>query len=68
MPISRIEASVAREGNDAIYGTGLDGNVVIPSGTTVTITSDMHYNNLDVQSGGILFTNGYRVFVKNTMV
>ena len=67
MPISRIEASVVSEGNDAIYGTGLDGNVVIPSGSTVTITSDMHYNNLDVQSGGILFTNGYRVFVKNTL-
>lgn len=58
---------IQRAGNDAIYGNGIDGNVVIPSGSTVTITSDMYYNTLDVQSGGVLLTNGYRLFVKDTL-
>ena len=58
---------IQRAGNDTVYGNGIDEDVVIPSGTTVTITSDMYYNSLNIQSGGILLTNGYRVFVKETL-
>jgi hypothetical protein len=64
MPISRIEQSVARIGNDSVYGTGLDGDVTISG--TVTLTKDMYYNNLTVPLGNVLLTDGFRVFVKNT--
>lgn len=46
-----------------LYGTGVDGNVTITG--TVTLTSDMHYNNLVVN--GTLDTDGYRVFVAGTL-
>ena len=64
MAISRFEASVARTGNDWVYGDGSDGDVTISG--TVTLTSDRYYNNLTVPLGNVLLTNGYRVFVKNT--
>lgn len=54
-----------RSGNDQLYGNGSDGNVVVS--TNITITSDMYYNNLTVNSGVILNTNGYRVFVKDAL-
>jgi len=66
MPISRIEKSVASLGNDAVYGDGSDGDVVI-TGNPITLTSDMYYNNLTINSGAFLLTNGFRVFVKNTL-
>ncbi len=56
---------VQREGGDAIFGEGTDSDVTIASGTT-TLTKDMYYNNLTVNSGATLFTNGFRVFVKGT--
>lgn len=65
MAISRIEKSVSRVANDEVYGHGGDGDVVITSNTT--ITSDAFYNNLTVNAGVMLHTNGYRVFVKNTL-
>jgi hypothetical protein len=65
MAISRYEPSVARVANDAIYGTGVDGEGVVTVDTT--ITSDMYYNNLTVNSGVVLNTNGFRIFVKNTL-
>jgi len=54
-----------RLGNDKIYGTGSDGNVVISANTT--LTRDMYYNNLTVDFGRVLNTNGFRVFVKGTL-
>lgn len=64
--IIRTNKQVAqRLGNDSVYGTGLDGNVVIASNTT--LTSDMYYNNLTINSGVMLNTAGYKVFVKNTL-
>lgn len=54
-----------RSGNDQLYGNGSDGNVVVSTNTT--ITSDMYYNTLTVNSGVILNTNGYRIFVKDTL-
>lgn len=57
---------VQRSGNDIDYGDGSDGNVVISSNTV--ITRDMYYQNLQVNSGFSLNTNGYRVFVKDSFV
>ena len=65
MPISRIEKSVVRAANDSVYGSGIDGDVTVSS--VVTLTSDMFYNSLTITSAGVLLTNGYRVFVRNTL-
>lgn len=48
------------------FGDGSDGNVIIAAGTT-NLTRDMYYNNLTIQTGGILATKGFRVFVKGTL-
>ncbi len=61
----RTQSFSQRLGNDDIYGQGTDGNVTVSSDTS--ITSDMYYNNLTVNSGVLLKTNGYRIFVKNTL-
>lgn len=50
---------------DPIYGSGKDGNVTLSSNTT--LTRDMYYNNLTVQSGVHVNTAGYRVFVRNLL-
>jgi hypothetical protein len=55
---------VQRIGNDSVYGTGSDGNVVISSNTV--LFRDMYYNSLTVNLGANLDTNGFKVFVKNT--
>ena len=54
-----------RLGNDLVYGQGTDGDVVISSNTT--LTSDKYYNNLTVNNGITLLTNGYRIFIKGTL-
>ena len=48
------------------FGDGSDGDVTISSGTTA-ITRDMYYNNLTISGTGILQTNGFKLFVKNTL-
>lgn len=58
-------AKVQRTGNDSIYGMGNDGTVVIAS--NVSLSRDMYYSNLTINAGVHLNTNGYRVFVKNTL-
>ena len=58
-------ARVQRTGNDWIYGTGSDGDVVIAANTY--LQRDMYYNNLTINSGSHLNTNGFRVFVKNIL-
>jgi hypothetical protein len=58
-------AKVQRIGNDSVYGTGSDGNTVIASNTS--LSRDMYYNNLTVNNGVHLNTNGYRVFVKGSL-
>lgn len=59
-PVDKVQ----RIGNDSVYGMGNDGNVVIS--TNVSLTRDMYYNNLTINNGSHLNTNGYKVFVKNT--
>lgn len=55
-----------RSGNDSVYGPGLDGTVVISTNTT--ISRDMYYDNLTVNSNVTLNTNGFRIFVKNSLI
>jgi len=58
-------AKVQRIGNDSVYGTGSDANVVIASNTS--LSRDMYYNNLTINAGTMLNTNGFKVFVKDTL-
>lgn len=46
------------------FGDGSDGNVTISSGVT-TLSRDMFYNSLTINGSGQLFTNNYKVFIKN---
>ena len=50
--------------NDS-FGDGSDGDVTISANTT--LTRDMYYNNLTIDSTKILTTAGYRIFVKGTL-
>lgn len=58
-------AKTQRLGNDSVYGFGTDGNVVIASNTS--LSRDMYYNNLTINVGSHLNTNGYKVFVRGTL-
>lgn len=52
---------------DLIFGSGVDGSATIATSSTVYLTSDKYYTNLTVESGGTLFTNGFRIFVNGTL-
>lgn len=62
---------------DPVYGTGMDGDVVLDGSTTVlgmapsasvyTMTRDMFFNNLTLNTSVRLAPNGYRIFVKNVL-
>lgn len=54
-------------GVDEMFGDGSDGDVTITSGQTIYLSNDMYYQNLTVQSGAVLFTNGFRIFVNDTL-
>ena len=54
-----------RLGGEEVYGFGQDGDVTIAANTT--LTRDMYYNNLTINSSCTLDTNGYRVFVRGTL-
>ena len=58
--------ALAERGYEITFGNGLDGNVTITSNTT--LTRDMYYNNLTINSGVTLKTNGYKIFVKGTLI
>jgi hypothetical protein len=49
----------------ALFGDGNDGDVIISSNTT--LTHDMNYHNLTVNSGDALSTAGYRVYISGTL-
>lgn len=51
--------------NNDIYGDGSDGNVTISANTS--LTTDMYYNNLTIQTTKVLNPNGFRIFVKGTL-
>lgn len=48
------------------YGDGSDGNATISGGTT-TLARDMYYENLTIESSGVLNAAGFRVFVRDTL-
>jgi hypothetical protein len=58
-------AKVQRIGNDSVYGTGSDGNAIVVS--NVSLSRDMYFNNLTIDNGFHLNTNGFKLFVKNTL-
>jgi hypothetical protein len=49
----------------AIFGDGSDGDVTIATNTT--LSRDMFYTNLTINSGVTLNPNGYRIFVRGTL-
>ncbi len=66
--IRRInKITIQKEGGDTLFGEGQDGAVTITNGVTTYLVRDMYYSSLTVDSGGILFTNGFRVFVNGTL-
>lgn len=51
--------------NVNVFGDGSDGDVTISADTT--LTRDMFYNSLTVNSTKVVTTGGYRIFVKGTL-
>ena len=49
----------------SLFGDGSDGNVTISVNTT--LSRDMFYNNLTINTAVTLDPNGYRIFVKGTL-
>jgi hypothetical protein len=47
------------------FGDGSDGDATISG--ALSLTRDMYYNNLTIQSGAIITTNGWSIFVKGTL-
>jgi hypothetical protein len=56
-----------RIGNDSVYGTGVDGSVIIAA-SYVSLSEDMYYENLTINENCTLNTNGYKIFVKNNLI
>ena len=47
------------------FGSGADGDVTLSASTS--LSRDMSYNNLTINTGVILNPNGFRIFVKGTL-
>lgn len=58
-------APTASTPNTNWFGDGSDGDVVIAA--TTTLTRDMYYNNLTINTGVAVQTAGYAVYVKGTL-
>jgi hypothetical protein len=50
----------------ALFGSGADGNATL-SGAGNTLSRDTYYDNLTLNAGAKLNTNGYRLFVAGTL-
>lgn len=57
--------SIAAAGNGWMFGDGADGDVTVTGSTT--LTRDMYYNNLTLNSSAAITTAGYRIFVAGTL-
>lgn len=57
---------VQKTGTDKLFGAGSDGTVTISTNTS--LSRDMYYANLTVNSSVTLFTNGFKVFVSGNLV
>ena len=72
-----VWASYYNETPDMIYGTGSDGDITLDGSTTIlgmapsasvySMTRDMYFNDLTINTSVRLAPNGYRVFVKGTL-
>jgi hypothetical protein len=72
-----VWAAYYNEGADAVYGTGYDGDATLDGSTTIlgmapssnvyTMTTDLYFNDLTINSGVRLNPSGYRIFVKGTL-
>lgn len=72
-----VWAAYYNEGVDSVYGTGADGDATLDGTTTVlgmapsasvyTMTRDLYFNDLTINTSCRLQPNGYRVFVKGTL-
>lgn len=51
---------------DPIYGSGKDGNYT--ASVAFSLTRDMYYNNLTINNGIHINTNGYKIFVRNILL
>lgn len=68
MSIQRMRegrSPVQKTGTDKLFGAGSDGTVTISVNTS--LSRDMYYANLTVNSGITLFTNGFKIFVSGTL-
>ena len=65
------------ETTDSIFGTGSDGSIIldgtttilsmVPSASVYSMTRDLYFNDLTINTGVRLAPNGYRIFVKGTL-
>jgi hypothetical protein len=72
-----VWAAYYNEGVDSVYGTGADGDATLDGTTTVlsmapsasvyTMTRDMFFNDLTINTSVRLAPNGYRIFVKGVL-
>ena len=72
-----VWASYFNETPDTIYGTGSDGDATLDGSTTIlgmapsasiySMTRDMYFNDLTINTSVRLAPNGYRIFVKGTL-
>jgi len=60
-----IRPTLSRYGITQLTGDASDGDVTISANTT--LTRDMYYQNLTVDSAKVLTTAGFKVYVKNTL-
>lgn len=65
MHVSQLGGATTTQSGMSIYGDGSDGDVVVSSNDT--LTRDMYYNTLTVNTGVTLKTGGYRIFVRGTL-
>jgi len=49
----------------SMFGAGSDGDIIITSNTS--LLRDMYYDNLTINTGVTLNSNGFRIFIKNTL-
>lgn len=64
-PDATQQTTKATSSGRGIFGDGNDGDITIAADTT--LSRDMFYNNLTVDAGIVLTTDGYRIFVKGTL-
>lgn len=54
------------KGNAGFFPAATDGNAVIASDTT--LLRDMYYDNLTINEGATLYSNGFRIFARTSVV